>query len=656
MILEELTLHNFGVYRDRQVCSLATTKSKPIVLIGGLNGAGKSTFMDAIQLALYGKRARCSNRGRLSYEEYLKRSIHERGRPSDGAGIELQFRYRSQGEDHTYRVSRYWTSNGSVKERLAVLHDGVHSRVATDSWAEHIEAIIPINLSELFFFDGEKIEALADLERSTDFLRTAMHSLLGLHLVTSLNADLTLVERRKRREAMPPQQRDVVDDLITEIERLTAQRAALSDQRATAKNECESRQKELRRVLKGFELEGGQLLEQRTQLENRRDRAVAELAGLENSLRDLAAGPAPLLLVQRLLDAVRRQDGDEQKVEGASSLLRVLEDRDARVIAKAKRSGASTSLLEALRTFLDRDRRARRSESRTSPYLSLSAEASTALGSLISVGLPDAKRAVRTTLDRVAAGKKRLDEADQALARVPEKDAGVELLRMRNAASKAVDRASTQLATIDGQLHELGRHITILEKKRTREERRAAEGHLESQDAGRVIEFATKARGALDEFRSRVVSSHIARIEQLILESFQSLLRKKTLITALHIDTESFELVLTGSHGLPLPADRLSAGERQLLAVAILWGLRTASDRPLPVVIDTPLGRLDSSHRSHVVSRYFPRASQQVILLSTDEEINRSYHHQLVRRVAHSHMLDFSESDQSTTIRPGYFW
>ena len=128
MILEELTLHNFGVYRDRQVCSLATTKSKPIVLIGGLNGAGKSTFMDAIQLALYGKRARCSNRGRLSYEEYLKRSIHERGRPSDGAGIELQFRYRSQGEDHTYRVSRYWTSNGSVKERLAVLHDGVHSR------------------------------------------------------------------------------------------------------------------------------------------------------------------------------------------------------------------------------------------------------------------------------------------------------------------------------------------------------------------------------------------------------------------------------------------------------------------------------------------------------------------------------------------------
>ena len=483
-----------------------------------------------------------------------------------------------------------------------------------------------------------------------------MHGLLGLHLITRLHADLTLVERRKRREAMPPQQRDAVDNLTAEIERMTAERTALRPLRARTKNECESREKELRSALKGFELEGGHLLEQRTQLEDRRDRAVAELAGLQDSLRELAAGPAPLLLVQRLLDAVRHQDDDEQEVEGSSSLQRILGDRDARLIAKAKRSGASPSLLEALRTFLDRDRGARRFESTTSPYLSLSAEARTALGSLISVDLPGAQDALRTALDRTAAAKKRLDEADQALARVPEEDAVADLLKERDEASEAVHGASDQLATLDGRLHELGRHITRLEERRTREERRAAEHDLDSRDAGRVIEFATKARGALDEFRACVVRSHIDRIERLILESFQSLLRKKTLITALRIDTESFELVLTGSHDMPLPADRLSAGERQLLAVAILWGLRTASGRPLPVVIDTPLGRLDSSHRSHVVSRYFPRASQQVILLSTDEEINKSYHDQLAKKVAHRHILDFNESDQSTTIRPGYFW
>jgi DNA sulfur modification protein DndD len=113
---------------------------------------------------------------------------------------------------------------------------------------------------------------------------------------------------------------------------------------------------------------------------------------------------------------------------------------------------------------------------------------------------------------------------------------------------------------------------------------------------------------------------------------------------------------LTGGDGHSLPFERLSAGERQLLATSILWGLAKASGRALPTIIDTPLGRLDSSHRRHLLERYFPVASHQVILLSTDEEIDEASLKHLKQFVGREYQLTFNEQDRSTQIEKGYFW
>jgi DNA sulfur modification protein DndD len=104
-----------------------------------------------------------------------------------------------------------------------------------------------------------------------------------------------------------------------------------------------------------------------------------------------------------------------------------------------------------------------------------------------------------------------------------------------------------------------------------------------------------------------------------------------------------------------LPFDRLSAGERQLLATSLLWGLARASGRPMPTLIDTPLGRLDSSHRQHLVKRYFPRASHQVLLLSTDEEIVGDYFRVLRPYITRFYHLVHDEKNDSTTVTAGYF-
>lgn len=126
-------------------------------------------------------------------------------------------------------------------------------------------------------------------------------------------------------------------------------------------------------------------------------------------------------------------------------------------------------------------------------------------------------------------------------------------------------------------------------------------------------------------------------------------------MTSLHINPETFEATLIGRDNKPLPFDRLSAGERQLLATSLLWGIARASGRPVPMVIDTPLGRLDSDHRTNLVERYFPNASHQVLLLSTDEEIVSGYLEALKPYVSRTFLLDHDEGTGATRINEGYF-
>jgi DNA sulfur modification protein DndD len=178
----------------------------------------------------------------------------------------------------------------------------------------------------------------------------------------------------------------------------------------------------------------------------------------------------------------------------------------------------------------------------------------------------------------------------------------------------------------------------------------------EADASARLLTHAERARDTMKRFRAAVLDKRVRRIEALVLEGFQHLLRKEALVSELRIDPKTFTMTLYGADRLELSPERLSAGERQLLAVSIIWALARASGRPLPVVIDTPLGRLDSIHREHLVERYFPHASHQVILLSTDEEIDEAHLARLRPHIGRSYLLRHDDPSGATTIAPGYFF
>jgi DNA sulfur modification protein DndD len=289
-------------------------------------------------------------------------------------------------------------------------------------------------------------------------------------------------------------------------------------------------------------------------------------------------------------------------------------------------------------------------------YLNLTDDGRNSLLTLNAVTLPDVKQRVVRLLQRADDLRAALEEADRRLAAVPAESAISGIIEERGRAQLAVEESQTQVRMLDNQLERVSRELEQKQAAHRALIEKSVEARFEEEDVARIIVHSQKVRKTLDVFRATVVERHVSRIAQLVLDSFRQLLRKRSLISELRIDPQSFALELRGMDGKILPPDRLSAGERQLLAVSMLWGLARASGRPLPAVIDTPLGRLDASHRSNLIERYFPNASHQVLLLSTDEEIDEKYYEKLKPWVGRSYLLEFDDSIGATRVKPGYFW
>src|SRR4051794_18231083 len=107
MIFQELVLTNVGPFAGRQSTRLAPKEpDRPIVLFGGLNGAGKTTVLEALLLVLYGTFTPASARRAASYEKYLAQLIHHGTPADDGASIELLFRAVHDGAWHEFKLVR----------------------------------------------------------------------------------------------------------------------------------------------------------------------------------------------------------------------------------------------------------------------------------------------------------------------------------------------------------------------------------------------------------------------------------------------------------------------------------------------------------------------------------------------------------------------
>lgn len=656
MILDELVLHNVGSFAGRHSLALTPpSNAKPIVLIGGLNGTGKTTVLEAIHLALYGPLAQPSGRRSGSYESYLRGLTHRGVPASEGAAVELAFHAHRSGQERRYRVRRTWRSTGaSIREILTVQLDGRHDQALTETWNEHVETFLPRGIAGLFFFDGEQIEALADLQRSRRVLGSALAALLGLDLVDRLATDLSVLRRRHRTQQVSDDLRAAVEERQQAATSIRQAEEAAATVAAAARVEGERADKRLFELNERYRAAGGGLLEKREAADATAAMLRRDLEQLDSDMRDELADVAPLLQVSALLSELAAQADKETAAAREHIVVAAVADRDRTLLEQldlACVKGAARATIEA---FLAADRESRRAASDV-PMIAGLRELGP-LDSLIRTALPGSQRRMRGLLDRRLKLRAELEQAERLLVAIPDPESLAPLRAEVEAATADVNRTHAAYEHVYERLlslrHERGRADSAYEAALDR----AAHANLAADDDRRLIDHVDRVRSTLVELRSAATRRHLDRIGELILEALGRLLRKDKLITGVRIDADTHTVELTGLDGHELPVQQLSAGERQLLAVALLWGLARAAGQPLPVVIDTPLGRLDRSHREHLLDRYFPYASHQVILLSTDTEIDETAWVRLHKYIGHAYRLEFDPSANATSVEFGYLW
>lgn len=657
MIFEEIVLENFGVFRGRQSLNLdPKSPEKPIVLIGGLNGGGKTTMLDALQLVLYGRLARCSNRGNLAYDEFISRCVHRGIQITDPMSLQLRFRRLVQGEEQRYSVRRWWDLGGEVPvEHVEVSVNGVADAVLTEAWPEQVEAILPQGLSALFFFDGEKIEELATPRSAANVLSTAISSLLGLEVVDRLSTDLSVLNRRKLGEAATDTEKAEIQAAEVEVRTLEKMIEETEGIRAGEQNEVDRALHEMGDAEERHRREGGVLLDRQQALTTELQAAKARSDGARAEFWHQAGGAAPLELVHTQLQAILTQATREHQHAEAATLSKSLEVRDAQILSRFKRVWRDASAAKWLDSLLADDRRKRKPKGHFKPYLGLDETGRVQIAHLLETVLPSVRK--RTKELEVEAGKagESITNLERKQTTIPEKETVSNTARLLRERQATLELARSKLAVTDSKLAQFRRDVELKQSALIRLLEKDVGEKLKQADDQRLLAHATRVRKTLTSFREAIVRRHVARIEHLVLECFQKVLHKTSLVTEIRIDPQTYALTLYGGdHKLLLP-ERLSAGERQLLAIALLWGLARAAGRALPTIIDTPLGRLDAAHRRHLIDRYFPVASHQVVLLATDSEINGEYHRALSRSISREYTLAHDSEHRCTVVEDGFF-
>ena len=671
MLIKTLTLQDVGQYGGEHVFDLVPRgKNRPIVLFGGHNGSGKTTILNSISLCLYGRNVLGDRVKPETYHRFLWKTIHRATTnllPTLSAKIQVVFEHVVMGETEVFEVTRKWSTvtnepNGIVEtleiQKCVEQPDQTIKKVPLEDkeqWEGFLRGLLPMGLTQLFFFDGEKIHRLAE-DDDNEELSASVRNLIGLDLVARLETDLRVYLNRELASLGDTETQSAVRSLEQEIELLEQRKRETHrdsmDFQAAHLDPCA---REIEAAELKLQTDGRELAEALKKNVSEQEAVKLKLQTDQDQIKELAKGVLPFAmcaaLSRNLRDVLRSTD------EVASELKNILD----RFVSGELDGAADIPQRDRLIT----DRILRQAVMRDSD----------ASGSLA----PDTRATVLGELsdsDR----KWALEVLSGALDHVPTKAA--ELRTSLDATLQQQDRFEAQAAIVPDeealrpqveQLKQLGEQLgSLKQEKKTRDAvivnygtkletvKRQYARRLEeidrTEETTARIEKVKAAQRALVQYRKEATTLKIEQLEKELATCFGQLCQKSDLVERVSIDHSTFAITLHGKRDKVVPKEDLSEGEKQILGISILWALGRTSGRPLPVMIDTPLARLDDKHRHLLVERYFPHASHQVIIFSTDTEVDEPLLTRIGPNVSHAFHLRYDEPTQRTVSRSGYFW
>lgn len=643
MRIRKLVLHNFGVYSGTNTFEF--THNEPVVLIGGLNGRGKTTFLEAVLLALYGSNSFAFKESKFrSYNQYLKSYTNT----TDGtytSSVDIEFEIMGSKLE-VFQVQREWNSRGKTEELIHVKKDGEYSDFLTNNWAMFIENQIPSALSNFYFFDGEKISELA-VDQTGEQVKESIRAMLGMTVLDTLKNDL---EKNNKKLIKIKKGKENVDKL-NRLKELKNKKEDALDKLNTYLFE-QTEKLELKK-LKNLELQnkygikGGEILEEKQRLIENRANLITGIEAKQEELVELASSALPLLMVKDLLGEIKLQAEDEHNDLVMNEALEQINEYLTVFVQKEKDSASGSKKFVE---FLKSEFEGNRNES----IYNLSDHALFQNNDLIDNKLNYyADTTKNTILEKESLINKKEDIDNYLAIDINDKELQSIYNKIQNN-EKIISDLNLRILEIKAKIETATSELN----KATNEFNKYVEAYLKNEemvdDIERKIKYINISLNILEKYSIELQKNKTSVLANTITDCYKQLSNKKTLIQRVDMDPETLDIKYISYDEKEVQKDSLSAGEKQLMVISILWALAICSKKALPVIIDTPLSRMDSMHRTTIVSTYFPQASDQTIILSTDTEIDQNYYELIKDSVGDEYTLVYDEETKSTSIKKGY--
>jgi len=247
---------------------------------------------------------------------------------------------------------------------------------------------------------------------------------------------------------------------------------------------------------------------------------------------------------------------------------------------------------------------------------------------------------------------RKLQKVQVDLQRVPDEELLIPIHEKLNELYKESGGFESEMKGLDEKLSQLNNEQNEIERKIEQVDSKLEENNK----TDKKLMLVKKTEEVIDSYCKGLAELKSLNLTNEFTNIFNGLHRKKDMIHRIEINQETFDVSLYDINNKAIDKNKLSSGEMEIFAMSMVWGLAKISGQNLPFIIDTPLGRLDSHHRDNILKIFFPNASHQMLIFSTDTEVDRKNFDTLKPFISTAYHLEHSDNDKNTKAKKGYFW
>lgn len=660
MLIQRIKISNYKTYLSLDL-DLTVDDDRPIILIGGANGGGKTTLFEAISGALYGLKIE----NKEHFMELLNQGALNTAKPE--ISLQITFVGKVLGQQQKYILKRVYQLNpqGKPLESVSLNMNGnmyvygtmtaPKDRVKAEQEINKIiKANLPQELSQYFLFDAMQSSELLKKNVFAQTIRDNFENVLGFKKYLQLKRAAEKLQQewaQQRLEAEKEAQE--YNELCAQKDKLTADLNTCIAEQDTKYKYLASVEVEYERAKDGAQ-EASALNKKIQELAGKIDDIVKRAATYAEDLKafvdnieiDLFLPKLASNLAQEINNILHIKEQLQKENTGAYP-LETLKDVTNKIITYLKDLSLCSESVDE-EQVVSHIVAIQNSTNKEDPFGYLDEAEVTALSNLVKrtgsnqfITLDRQRQELEiqlSTLDNLRSQKQTLEQTQAG---------GNEyLIQNYEAAQKQIEKLKGQEATLKADIQRLEKRIHQFDVQI-------------QQEPDIKFDTLVKLKPLFEKIADSLLKKKKAQIESEMQQQLNKLLvsyKGHVAKVELSDSIEQFNIKLYHTAGNEISLNQLNAASKQIFIQVLLKVLRNLGDYNPPVMIDTVMGVLDNESRDALMEEYFPQLAEQTILLCTTSEIRTdSDYIKLEPFISKTYTLHRNVEAQNTTVEDGYF-